>query len=623
MNPFEGNDFRTRADAQRAIADIFAPLLPIFRAEGARVKLGETTTTYDQRTVELEAFARPLFGIAPLVAGGGEFAHWDLIRAGLARGTDPDDPQYWGPIPAPADQRIVEMAPIGLALALVPEHIFTPLTKAQQDNLVRWLEPISTIAPAPNNWWFFRVLVNLGFQRVGGPFDAAAVKESLDTLESFYLGDGWYRDGLIDNTDFYNPWGFHFYGLIYAQLAAKDDPDRAQRFRDRAREFAPDWEAWFDPSGRVVPFGRSLTYRFGAAAFWGALAFAGEEALPWGRIRGLWARHMRYWATQPIAKENGVLSIGYSYPNLLMSETYNGPGSPYWAFKAALPLALGEDHPFWSTPEEGYAAASGPRAQPQPVVVAQTDGIQTQLLNGGRGLWFMRHGSAKYGKFAYSTAFGFSLEPDDLTATGITDSMLVLTDDQGVRRVRSAVIDSGITEGVVWSRWRPFDDVEVITALYGEGTWHVRIHSVTTARALHAVEAGFSIAPDDEGPTPQDVRAHGAQVATGAASSLIADLSASRAGAVHALQPNTNILRSRGVVPMLTGKLDPGTHQLACVVAATEAPAIASLDELPEVPPVVWEVFRGVPREFPAPTPGGLSPSLVAELSAAVHKRTS
>src|SRR5690348_16282277 len=88
MNPLHGNPFRDRADAQEAVLSLFLPLVPAYEAGGARVKLGVTATTYDAATAELEAFARPLWGVAPLAAGGAPFPYWDLFRTGLARGTD-------------------------------------------------------------------------------------------------------------------------------------------------------------------------------------------------------------------------------------------------------------------------------------------------------------------------------------------------------------------------------------------------------------------------------------------------------------------------------------------------------------------------------------------------------
>ena len=44
----------------------------------------------------------------------------------------------------------VKMAAIGFALALVPEHVFDPLSAAEQQRLLTWLEPINRHPLAPN-----------------------------------------------------------------------------------------------------------------------------------------------------------------------------------------------------------------------------------------------------------------------------------------------------------------------------------------------------------------------------------------------------------------------------------------------------------------------------------------
>ena len=597
MNPLDGNPLSSRADAERAIASVFEPLVPAYESGGARVSLGMTGTSYDAATAGLEAFARPLWGIVPYAAGGALFAHWDLFREGLARGTDPHHREYWGALGDNGqriDQRMVEMAAIGFALALVPEHIFEPLGNAERQRVLNWLKPINYHPAAPNNWQFFRVIVNLGFAKVGGPYDRAAMDESLEEIDRYWVGDGWYREGQHDNVDFYIAWAFHYYGLIYAVLADTSDPERGVRFRDRARRFARDWEARFDATGRVVPYGRSLTYRFAGAAFWGALAFADEEALPWGQIRGLWCQHLRWWSNHPIWRPDGVLSIGWTYPNLLMSETYNGPGSPYWSLKAFLPLAKHADHPFWSMPEEAPGREPRHQVQKPAVAVVNRDDQQAQMLNGGRGEWFVRQGAAKYGRLVYSSAFPFSLDPDDPAFDTVCESMLYLRDGEGVRRGRFAVSDSGIDGDVVWSRWHPFSDVEVVTILCGEAPWHARIHSISTRRALETFEGGFAIGLEDN---PADARAGreisstGACVRTTRASSLIVDVGSSRRASVRDLQPNTDIYWPRAVVPMLEGSLDVGTHVLACLVAAVEAPKTLTYTELPAIPEQAWQVL--------------------------------
>ena len=81
-----------------------------------------TGAHFSETAAELEGFSRPLWGLVPLAAGGGEFDGWELYRHGLTNGTDPHHPEYWGD-PADRDQRLVEMAAFGLGLALTP-HIF-------------------------------------------------------------------------------------------------------------------------------------------------------------------------------------------------------------------------------------------------------------------------------------------------------------------------------------------------------------------------------------------------------------------------------------------------------------------------------------------------------------------
>lgn len=90
---------------------------------GALITFGETSTHYDSRAVEFEAFARPLWGLAALLLGGGEYAGAERWVRGLAAGTDPTSPEYWGASRA-KDQRMVEMSPLSFAIALQPDVFF-------------------------------------------------------------------------------------------------------------------------------------------------------------------------------------------------------------------------------------------------------------------------------------------------------------------------------------------------------------------------------------------------------------------------------------------------------------------------------------------------------------------
>lgn len=88
----------------------------------------------------------------------------------------------------------------------------------------------------------------------------------------------------------------------------------------------------FVSSGRCIPFGRSMIYRFAVVSTFSILPFAFEDLpeeypLKWGHIKGLVLRHLRWWGTQEdIFKSDGTLNIGYCYENMAMTENYNGFG---------------------------------------------------------------------------------------------------------------------------------------------------------------------------------------------------------------------------------------------------------------------------------------------------------
>ena len=228
-SPLAANPFKTRADVARAVDDLFSPLLPHFSDSGARVRLSAFSAHFDQAAAELEGFARPLWGIAPFVAGGGKFDHWQLFRDGLANGTDPKHPDYWGTISG-IDQRQVELAAIGFTLRLTRENLWDPLSDAAKSNVAAYLLNGREHEFVNSNWKFFRILIDLGLMQCGVDVDPEKREAYLDDIEGFTLGNGWYRDGPIKSADHYIPFAFHFYGLIYAALSG--DRSRADRYRE-------------------------------------------------------------------------------------------------------------------------------------------------------------------------------------------------------------------------------------------------------------------------------------------------------------------------------------------------------------------------------------------------------
>jgi hypothetical protein len=275
-----------------------------------------------------------------------------------------------------------------------------------------------------------------------------------------------------------------------------------------------------------------------------------------------------------------------------MAEQYNSPGSPYWALKFFLPLALPESHPFWRADELPLPELPPIVAQPHPYMILYRDAQRrhvTALTSGQREPW-IRHAGEKYAKFAYSTAFGFSVPSGGRGLTqAAADSMLALSDDGDHYRVRERTTEAQIENGALHSRWQPLPGVEVETWLIPAPPWHVRVHRLRTDRPLWSAEGGFTLDRTGDDPLSgagvDEADAGIAAARYPAGSSGIRDLLGARQGQVVRLDPNTNLLHPRTVLPTLTAQHEPGEHWLACAVLAdTDAAQWAS--DWQKVPPL-------------------------------------
>ena len=137
-HPFSTISLSSRASIQDLLRALLDPLEPFFSPLKARVRCpGATAVRFDQTASEVEGICRPLWGLACLLAGGGEYRGTQWWIDGIKAGTDPESPEFWG-FPNDNDQRMVEMCPLGFALAVAPQ-IWDGLDEKARENLVAWL----------------------------------------------------------------------------------------------------------------------------------------------------------------------------------------------------------------------------------------------------------------------------------------------------------------------------------------------------------------------------------------------------------------------------------------------------------------------------------------------------
>ncbi|MCK9862786.1 DUF2264 domain-containing protein [Paenibacillus sp. ATY16] len=576
------NPLRSKADLELAFNQLTKPLLPYYSAGGARLDLNGSGAGQAPEVAGMEGFSRIVWGLAPFAAGLDKVDEelLQLALKGITNGTNPEHEEYWGEV-ADYDQRLVEMASLGLALAIAPDRLWEPLGAEAKQHFYNWLNQINSRRAHDCNWLFFHVLVNVGFHKLGLPYAKDQLEANLNRLEQFYLKDGWYEDGVNGHSDYYVPLAFHYCGLLYSALMKEEDPERAARFEERSVSFAGQFVNWFAEDGRALPYGRSLTYRFAQGALWGAYAFADMPPFELGVVKGLYLRHLRWWFSQPIFSPDGVLTVGYSYPNLIMAENYNAPGSVYWAFKAFLPLGLPDEHPFWQAEELPLPELPAISAQQAPhlVVCRHSERDHVAAFNAGHpGTNEHTHTSAKYEKFVYSASFGFSVPRAEWgLSQGAYDSMLALSEEDNLYRVRRKNEETSIDGDILISVWKPWRDVTVTTYLIAGLPWHLRIHRIETARGLDAAEGGFALPLDATlGVNKQTCSLIGR---TGFGGSGISGIRGYERAELVQAQSNTNLMHPRTVIPTLQAKLQPGTHIL---IAAVYGEPAALEEALPE-----------------------------------------
>ncbi|HIZ62016.1 MAG TPA: DUF2264 domain-containing protein [Candidatus Gemmiger avistercoris] len=558
-------ELNTRKDFEALMHKILQPLLPLYSPGGALLQLGDTGVTYPRRTIGMEGFSRPLWALAPYWLGGGQpgpFA--EVYRRGLAAGADPDGPEYWGS-PGDYDQLFVEMAAIACAILEVPAVVWEPLAENEKQNLARWLNTINTHELPHCNWLFFRVLVDLALDSVGMPCDLPQMERDLDEIDSWYVGDGWYTDGtpsIKPQRDYYIPWALQYYGVLYSVFAAKRAPARAERFRRRALEFGRQFAFWFDENGAALPYGRSLGYRFGQCAFYSACVFAGLEPLPLPVMKGIIVRNLQWWMEKPIFDRDGVLTIGYTYPQLYMSERYNAPGSPYWGMKSFVVLALPADHPFWSA-----EAAPLPR-MPELYAMQSADLLFQRLPDGQVNAYAPaeveqnEHGqfAEKYAKFVYNTRFGFSASRSYVQLEqAAPDSMLAFVID-GYTFVRRHSERFQLLGDRLLSQWSPFAGITVTTELIPQGRGHIRRHTVQSDVACTAYDCGFAVPKFCDGFA---AAAEGASAeACNAAQRCVVTGQGGGAGVIVDAWPNTSLYAANTVIPAVRYDIPAGACEL-------------------------------------------------------------
>ncbi|MGW3518098.1 DUF2264 domain-containing protein [Streptomyces hydrogenans] len=572
----------TRAHWEHTADRLLLAVRPHASPRGGLIGLpGPRPSWSGARSDGLEGFARTFLLAALRVAGArgaDPHGHLDRYAAGLAAGTRTPgrpDAESW-PLMADTRQAVVESASIALGLRLTRPWLWDRLDDGTRRRVADWLLPALGPSPVDNNWWLFGLTVAGFLQDAGVETDraAATAHRSLARVEDWYLGDGWYSDGDNRAFDHYNSWALHLYPVLHAHLAG--DRDLLDRYGPRLRAHLDDHVRLFDANGAPVPYGRSLIYRFAAAAAPWLGTLTGHTPLSPGATRRLASGSLRHFLDRGATDHRGLLTLGWHGPHPPLVQAYSGPGSPYWAAKGFLGLLLPPDHPAWTDPEEPLPAERADTARP-----LGPTGLLVQSTAADGLVRLHNHGSNHvaaggpdgddpgYARFAYATRTG----PTDAPAPADNHFALLAPDGTASRRGPAAPLTTGPDRAA--SAHTPLPGVRVVSTTLVHGRAELRVHLVLDAPEGTSVrQTGWAVAEGPDAPVSQlhPVHGYGPEVVALPTGATLQGPAPTRTPAVHGT--------TRGPVSLfaalasLTGEPDPAPAAALAEVRITEEGAL-------------------------------------------------
>jgi len=309
----------------------------------------------------LEAFGRTLSGIAPWLnlEGGSkdemqmrnQYREWALKA--IANATNPNANDYlkWD-----GGQPLVDASFLAFGLVRCPwlwKHLDTSV---QQQIIVAFKTTRNTI-PAYSNWILFSAMIEAFFCKYHLEYDPVRIEFAVrEFANHWYIGDGFFSDGMNFHMDYYNSIVIHPYLAAIVEIMNATNK-KYQWFASKLdtinKRYAEILERNINTDGSYSVIGRSIAYRCGVFHHLADMTYNRKlpASLKSAQVRSALTAVIKKTLSAPTTfNKDGWLNIGLygSQPDL--GEFYITTGSLYLCADIFLPLGLPETDAFWSDP---------------------------------------------------------------------------------------------------------------------------------------------------------------------------------------------------------------------------------------------------------------------------------
>lgn len=339
--------------------------------------------TWDGRNAKvgyMEAFGRLIAGIAPWLELDDDDTKESIIRKrlrtqtqqSLTHAVDPKSPDYlfWGD--GKTAQPLVDAAHIAQALLYAPKTLWEPLSETTKQQYIHEFTAIRIIKPFKSNWLLFAAIIESFLLKIGKPIEEKRIDDAIDSIKSWYVGDGWYSDGKDFHFDHYNGYVIHpmLVDVLKVNVAngRRDIKEYEQAYK-RMQRYSSFQERYISPEGTFLVVGRSSTYRVGA--FQPLMKVALEKKLPAGispaQVRSALTAVMKNMFIPSTFTKEGWLSIGFIGDKQEdLADYYSNTGSMYVTALVFLALGLPANDEFWTAPAAEWTQKKAWSGKPFP-----------------------------------------------------------------------------------------------------------------------------------------------------------------------------------------------------------------------------------------------------------------